>query len=389
MKKTTFFTILLLLSILRTGISQTLIATADCNSITATVSTTSNLWGANMMLSNCSSDQGPCCKIIRNWSGPLRDIYGPPSQLQVTNYRLYESGNYLIAGPQTSPTFSNLPHGTYKITADVPIRDNCANGSGDPIALFGYDPPSEGYVFVGNRGHLETRHTQYVVVGPTDQDDFYRVFLTNVAGVGAQPKQYFCLGDEVFLHDVSPNYNLFWVDIYENEWPYRWESTYWVNGTTHNNYTGPSLSLTDLWRSNNSDWTFSPDKHYSVQFAIENRNCINPSWNVKHLQFTFPSEACATGGSDDRSGSAATSTTTPIRMSPNPASNWLTLHNLQDYEISTLKVEIQNMLGQSVLESFSLATPQVDVSSLSTGAYILYVSQNGRRIFTEKLLVQH
>ena len=165
----------------------------------------------------------------------------------------------------------------------------------------------------------------------------------------------------------------------------RWESTYWVNGTVWDNNPNYNIDLSALWGKNHPGWEFEQNLTYTVQFVIENTSCINPvQWNES--SYTFKIEPCVDGEISDRSA-IQNEESLPISIVPNPASSLLMVRNV-DLNQGDSKLIIRDMVGKTVLES-SVTTQPVYLSEIPNGVYVASIFQNGKRIFSNKMIIQH
>lgn len=85
--------------------------------------------------------------------------------------------------------------------------------------------------------------------------------------------------------------------------------------------------------------------------------------------------------------------TTEINLYPNPAKNMAYIdYDLSEYNVSSSKIEIRNMLG-SVVKEVVISSKQgkqaVDVSNMPNGVYLCSIVCNGKVSKTKKMIVKH
>lgn len=74
------------------------------------------------------------------------------------------------------------------------------------------------------------------------------------------------------------------------------------------------------------------------------------------------------------------------RLSPNPATDYFTIHNL-DID-NTAEIEIINLAGQVLLKKEVQAGNQIDVSTLDAGLYFVQISEKNGNFEVQKIIIQ-
>lgn len=256
-------------------------AVGSCNSITATLSgpsLDSNVWFSDEF-DECPDINSDCCRKVK------AEIYRFETQ-----YYLFRSDGLFISGPQSSPTFNNLPHGEYYIHVLVGVPKTCSDGSFTNLYK---QIDDHTLLFQGLVGKKAGADSNKVPVGKTtpNNNQFWTTTSSNIQQFSEVVN--FQCGQEVFLMDGSSAYNKSWIAIFENGGDNRWESTYWVDGKNTS-----AISLTALWKKNHPNWVFEPGLTYTVQHVVENGQCFNDPWNQKDKNFTMLN--CFTDQLDDR-----------------------------------------------------------------------------------------
>lgn len=290
-----------------------------------------------------------------------------------TLQRFNQSNNTwaFAAGPQLSSTFNNVSHGTYRVSAAYPARfvnDQCPNGY-DAFNMYGQRIGRRGTTV----GPVDISNT--VIVGNTIPSDIATFFVDG--GNGNSLPDGFDYGEIVTLNiSGCQNYDLYWLAIFEDTAPNRSWSQGWTSGTG-----GSTFNLTQKWATPHN-WVFgtSPTSfsQYTVQLAIENSQCINPSWNAKEPKFSIcpQNSGCRYVGTEAKE----------MAISPNPASNSFRVNNFDPAQHTSHQLSITDMAGRQ-LKRILMSSPEVDISDLPNGMYMVTIWNNSSRIFTEKLIV--
>ncbi len=273
-------------------------------------------------------------------------------------------------GPQLSSTFNNVSHGTYRISAAYPARfvnDQCPSG---------YDA----YIFNGQRiGRLGTTFgptdiSNTVIVGKTVSSDISTFFVDG--GNGNILPNGFDFGEIATLNiSGCKNYDLYWLAIFEDTAPNRYWSQGWTSGTG-----GNTFNLSEKWGSP-SNWALGTPgslSQYKIQFAIENSQCINSSWNVTEPVFIICPQGTGCRYVDTEAKK--------MDISPNPASGSCQINNFDPSQYTSHQLSITDMAGQQ-LKGIHLSSSEVDISDLPNGMYIVTLWNNSTRVFSEKLII--
>lgn len=281
-------------------------------------------------------------------------------------------------GPQGCPEFKNVSvHGTYRIAIQVPIE---VDGSGcEEGHILVYNTNNQWIGYLGTYEGAPTYYTNTFIIGATTPSDIAYTFIDPT------PNDPFAtgydFGEVVRINTAaSKNYDLWWLAIFEEGPIYqRYRSNGWTNGTVSN------LNLTTFWSfPPHNTWNFEALHLYIVQFVIEKSKCRNGievpgEWNV--LERTF---LVCPAGSGCRIGVDAQK----IVLSPNPASSVIRLLHFEMDAGREYRLTIADLAGRAV-RSMTLSSNEneVDISGLSKGMYVVTVERDGKRIFTDKLVV--
>ena len=280
-------------------------------------------------------------------------------------------------GPITSPPyqFAGLSHGTYRLYVEIPtifLSSGCGERDPGPILIYNIAGQWIGYAgYWSGDVNSDDYYSDPVIVGSTVEADIKYSFIDEPETGSPLAYDY---GEQVIM-DVSEckNFNLYWLAIFEQGPVYnRYKGMGWTYGI-------PSLlDLTQVW-SDVTGWSFEPFHSYTVQFAIENADCINSSWN-NHDETIF---ICPAG-----TGCRRKYEPLPITVVPNPASDQITLSGIDFEQGNGHRVAIYNLMGQEVLGEM-LIQPQVNVANLPNGLYSVVVTQDYLPRFVSKLLIAH
>ena len=280
-----------------------------------------------------------------------------------------------VAGWQLSSFFDDLPHGWYRIAVRVPqyiAAPNCTSGWIKIYNTFdqhvGYEGEWAPYLY-----------SNPVLVGATTAEDISYTFV-DIPETGAE--QAYDLGETVIMNvSECRNYDLWWLAIFEDGPTYnRYRSNGWTSGSTVPN---DEFNLTAFW-DGGAEWKFETFHSYTVQFAIENRNCRNgieqippTTWN--NLDRTF--FICPAG-----SGCRFRVDKREIIISPNPANSTIRLQNFEPDLDSGYVLTISDLAGKTV-KNISLTTDWVDISDLQSGMFVVHILREGQLVFISKLVV--
>lgn len=327
----------------------------------------------------CAGDGlNSCCRIITS---------GNPVTPRFWLEQLQTDGSWLeVAGPQYVTTFNNVNNGTYRVKCQRPNIHESACGNdrlGNPVrvrmCLFDLNGQFIGYwgtwdnAYFGNLYPITYSNT--VLVGPTTKSDISYTFI-DIPETGAEGA--YDYGETVII-DVSEckNYNQWWLAIFEDGPNYnRYKSNGWSNGTI----PGGKINLSEFWDS----WKFETFHQYTVQLAIENRQCRNGieypnpnGWNnLDRTFFICPEGSGCRFGIDERE----------IVISPNPANSIIQLQNFEPGLDRNYVMTITDISGRQV-KNIPLTADRVDVSDLQPGIFIVNIFKKGQRVFNSKLVV--
>jgi hypothetical protein len=323
------------------------------------------------------------------WAGPFQSINyvqckatlnpAVPHSAMRPRYTLQRfdqnSGNWLShAGPQNSPKFTNLPHGTFRIIVVSPTRfTNIECQEGFDV----YNTGGQRLGWWGTYTNGATSTSNAVVVGKTVSSDIAYHFVDGGGGDILPNADDF--GQIVTMNaSASKNYDLFWLAIFENTSPFR----YGGQGWSFTNAIGGvgSINLTQKAAQFGIDPLGFPGTfaQYTVQFAIENKACINESWTNSDQVFTIcPSDLnlnCRFG---------QPSLEAP-KLSPNPSLGSLQVSNLTAGEY---QIKVVDLSGRLIDEINFRAGEEITLEGISAGMYVASIWHNGVRVHTEKLII--
>jgi len=295
---------------------------------------------------------------------------------------LQDDGSWLqVAGPQFSPTFSDLPHDTYRAKVERPsIAENeCGEDRFGNIikgrkCVFNTSGQFLGFVGTfdntpfGNQFPIFTTNT--VIVGETVDPDVSYTFI-DLPETGSESAYDF---GEIALMDASnsENYNLWWLSIFEDGPTFdRYKSNGWTDGTIS------TFNLSEFWGAT-AGWDFEEFHSYAVQFAVQNRQCRLGGWaNLNRTFFICPAGTGCKFGIEEKE----------ISVSPNPAINVIELHNFVPSSDKGYIISIADMSGRIIMNT-PLTSDIVDISNLANGMFIVSILNEKERVFTSKLIVE-
>jgi len=274
-------------------------------------------------------------------------------------------------GPSTTYYFVVSDNGLYRLLVELPtlrLATGCGEHEPGPILIYNL-----GGQWVGYGGYWSgSYYSNSVIVGKTIPADISYSFI-DIPETGSN-LAYDYLEHPIMDLTQCHNYDLWWLAIFESGPTY---NRYWSYGWQ----TGPgpsSIDLQPLW-DQGLFWEFLPYHSYTVQFAIENQNCINSSWN--NLDKTFFICPFGTGcrlGEDQE----------PIYIAPNPANSSIKLLNFTLDIGRQYNVYITDILGRSI-KKMRIASNEVDVSDLNNGIFTLSLVQDNQVIYVSKLAITH
>lgn len=279
------------------------------------------------------------------------------------------------AGPQVSPRFNNLSHGTYRILIALPRRFSNTSCQG------GFEVYNTLQQYVGHWGTYTNGRTSTsnpVVVGKTVASDISYNLVDGGSG-DALPNG-FDYGEVVTMDaTASKNYDLYWLAGFEDTAPFRYYSQGW-------NFTNPlggvgSFNLSDPFGNNGFQPAFGFPQtfsQYTIQFAIENSACPNESWvNLDKVLIICPS------GLGCRFEQASLQAP---KLAPNPSYGSLQVLHLAE-GVYTLRV--LDISGLLVHEKLFQPGEEINLEGIASGMYVASIWQNDTRLFTEKLVITH
>ncbi len=136
--------------------------------------------------------------------------------------------------------------------------------------------------------------------------------------------------------------------------------------------------MTQVWKEGHPTWEFEPFHTYTVQFVVENQQCLNGSgWNVNNRDFFI----CPAG-----TGCRAGEDGGEITISPNPASTSIRLQNFEPDLGRDYRMLVADLSGR-VVKSVELIDGEVDISGLPSGMFVVSVLREGKRVHQSKLVV--
>ena len=231
--------------------------------------------------------------------------------------------------------------------------------------------------FIGFWGTLSDTeyYTNEVVVGATIQSDIAATFIDGDGIDNSGPNSFDYL--ELVRVDASQskNYTSYAIAIQEFGGANRWRPG--GNGGFMTGQVGVE-DLTFLWE-NGFGWQFEQFNSYRLQIVIKNDNC--PGDWIQTLPYFFicpQGQGCRLGHDNVK-----------ISISPNPASNRLTLTNLditpkvsENYTLT-----IHELSGKEVKRFTSIRENEFDISDLFNGVYVVSLHNQKEGIFHEKLVI--
>lgn len=324
-------------------------------------------------LYNITNQIGSCSAVVGNPGGTMK--------ARMYLQRLDPSGQFVNVSslPQYPPnnTWQNLPHGTFRVKVSLPkavVALNCVSGWVNCWNLAGQLVGRKGnYPGIEEGENKTVFYSNAVPVGNTVAADNSYTFI-DVPETGSETTYDYLEKVKINTADCK-NYNLWWVAIFENGPNGRYNSAGWSNGGIPNN----EVDLTVIWKSNSHDsWNFEPFRSYTVQFVVENQQCLNGSnWNDNNQDFFVcpAGTGCRTGEDGGE-----------IAISPNPASTSIRLHNFEPDLGRDYRLLVTDLSGRAV-RSVELTDSEVDITGLPSGMFVVSVLRDGQRVHSSKLVV--
>ncbi len=360
-------------------------AVGGCNSaeVTGGIPTPTNatpFWIGNLV--SLSPNANACVRVWHSKS--IANLCGDGSDDPLfTLQRLNPTNNtFVTVRTQNCPLFTNITtRGIHRIGIQLPVAvpgsGGCAGGfvtiNSTSNAFLGYHGSYINAPFV---------FTNTFIVGATTTADNNFTFID--PGETASESTYDA-GEIVKISNLtSRNYDLWYLAIFENGPIYnRSRGIGWSTGTMPNNF-----NLTNVWNDGNptTGWKFEPNHSYTVQYVTENSLCrngieFNPggNWNGRDRTFFIcaPGTGCRIGEDAQK-----------IVLSPNPASSVVRLLNLEMDAGSEYRLTITDLAGRAVRNT-TLISNEVDISELTYGMYVMTIERDGKRILTDKLVVNN
>ena len=305
---------------------------------------------------------------------------------RITLFKKQSDGTFASVEPTfelssgSSYSWSNLPQGDYQVSTSVYI---CSSGQ------TAYNSAGQ---LLGSRVVLSPGATSNVVgVGATKISDNITNFL-DANGMKIFPNangnsSFFAPDEEVRINTAaSKNYHDYFMAIFEdlpNGSPGRWRGL--GNGGNGGWQSGPmpaTMSLTNLWNiDNTSNWTFTPGNSYRLQVALSKGGC--GSWTEVISNFYI----CQTGWGCRRGGEKKMDN--KIVLSPNPASNKFRLDGIDFTDKKNCDVFISDVSGREIQRFRNVNTNEFALNGLSNGIYIVNITADNRRLFSNKLVVNN
>lgn len=362
MKTLILFTFLLVTCL--NSVKASITAEGDCDTVKYTGGMPSY---ANNLYSTFSTPS--LCRAVSVSNPMLPHIY-----LQKYDYD-YNSWS-TVSGPITPPAhyFAGVSHGKYRLYIEIPViflSEGCGEHEPGPILIYNTLAQWIGYAGSWYGDNSGTYYSNSVLVGHTVDSEIKYSFV-DVPETGSEST--YDDGEQVTA-DISNcrNFDLWWLAIFEDGPLY---TRYYALGWTHS--TPTSLDLTSIW-DHGSGWTFEPYHSYTVQFAIENYDCINSSWN--NLDRTF--FICPTGTGCRLGGDRG-----QMVISPNPANSSIFIKNFTPDLGRKYQVFMVDLLGRPV-KNLELSSNEIDVSDMQNGIFTMILTQDNQQIFVSKLAITH
>ena len=331
--------------------------------------------------------EGECC-IVLPWFAEF-NLMRPKLRLERFN-PITNSWDFVAEVRGDAGTvFPNLTKGRYRVFVVLPSynENTCKTDAQGNIIQTRVQILSEAGQFLGYLGTYNNSpfggncfcYSNEVLVGATTSSDISYTFI-DIPETGSEAAYDF--GEVAKMNTAaSRNYNLWWLAIFEDGPTYqRYRSNGWTNGTVPNN----EFNLTTFWGPSGSNWKFETFHSYTVQFVIENAQCRNgieqnppATWNVLARTFFI-----CPAGTGCRIGEDAQK----IVLSPNPASSVVRLLHFEIDAGREYRMTIADLAGR-VARSMPLTSNEVDISGFGKGMYAVTIERDGKRIFTDKLVV--
>lgn len=276
-----------------------------------------------------------------------------------------------FAGPQTCPTFSNLPHGTWRVKGQNPIEENGSGCEEGHILI--YNTAGQFIGYKGTYTNAPTVTSTITVTEPTLQSEINATYI----------ETYGILDNALFNVDETPkmnttgtiNYTHWWIAIFERGGQNRYGGLAWTPGFIPNN----EIDLKVVWnQAGFPDFDYvSNGVTYDVQFAIAGP--CNPVWIESPITNfgVCPGMNCREVFEDS-----------DMSLSPNPANTTFRLSGLDlSADNSNLHLRIMDLSGRIVKEFAQVNQDEFDISELSNGLYLVNVLEGENHKKSLKLSV--
>lgn len=367
------FSYLIAMLLFQSVLSAQISIEGGCTEVTIDASTIPTF---DQDLYNISRQSEPCRAVVSNPGGTMK--------AKMTLQRLNSNGQFVTVSsfPQFPPnnTWSNLSHGTYRVRVSIPkaiVALNCISGWINIYSVNGQYLGRRGeYPEIDGGENSTVFYSNAVVVGNTVPADNSYTFIDEPEQGGENLYEY---GEIVKINtSACSNYNQWWVAIFESDPNGRYASNGWSYGTIPNN----EVNLTDVWQKNHPNWEFEINRSYTVQFVVENQQCLNGSgWNVNERSFFICSPQ---HGQNCRAGKDSG----VFSITPNPANTSIRFQNFEldlgwDY-----RVLVTDLYGK-VAKSVKLTDTYLDISDLPNGMFVVNIIRDGQPIHQTKLVVSH
>jgi hypothetical protein len=286
MKSITFF-YTLLLSFFISNYSNAQTAVGGCNSVslTSVPSYTGNLWLNAVWV--CQSCGGQCFDQF-NGPVPLDMVTRSWLQKKQTNgtFVNVQGGANGITGDNV--VFNVTDPGVYRILNQRPsLLTTTACPSGRDIRnLLGQTTGKKRGLYASNSfGLLNSSSSNEVFVGAVQPNQVTYQFVDGGGGNSAQTG--FDFNELVRINTTGcANFTSWWVAIFENDGPMRWNSIGWQTGPL------PTLvNLTDVWKNGNGSWILklTVPTRYNLLYLI--LAIVNGQIWIRHFSYVLQVQA--------------------------------------------------------------------------------------------------
>ncbi|MFN0213915.1 MAG: T9SS type A sorting domain-containing protein [Saprospiraceae bacterium] len=350
-------------------------ATIDCinypNRIVAVnmppVNSATRLWTGTFVFEN------PCRRVFWSANGCGNGANQPQYYLERYDFATGTWNNF--AGPQKCPTFSNLPHGTWRVIGQNPIESNGSGCEGGHILVYNVLEQWIGYL--GTYINAPKVVSNVVVTEPTLQNEIAATYI----------ETYGTLDNALFNYDETPkinttgtiNYDRWWIAIFERGGQNRYGGLGWTFGFIPNN----EINLQTVWSQVTNGGSFAPITSgvtYDVQFAIMGQ--CNSEWVESGISnFGVCPEGLLCKGVFEESD---------ISLAPNPANSSFHLSGIDMNDPgSNYHLKLLDLSGRVVKEFTQVSSDELDVSDIPNGLYAVSLLDGERQVKTFKLSIVH